>query len=37
VWHGPRTKDPWDLFPTLTAEQHAASDHACLYADFTDL
>ena len=33
VWHGPRTEDPWELYPTLTAEVHAASDHAVIYAD----
>jgi len=33
VWHGPRTNDPWELYPTLTAEVHAASDHALIYAD----
>jgi len=36
VWHGKRTKDPWDLFPTLEAEQQQASDHAAIYADLTD-
>lgn len=33
VWRGPRTRDPWAIYPTLTAEQHAASDHAAIYAD----
>ena len=33
VWHGPRTENPWELYPTLTAEVHAASDHAVIYAD----
>ncbi len=36
VWHGNRTQDPWDLFPTLTREQDQASDHAAIYADLTD-
>lgn len=36
VWRGPRTKDPWDIFPTLTAKQEEASDHAAIYADLTD-
>jgi endonuclease/exonuclease/phosphatase family metal-dependent hydrolase len=36
VWRGPRTKDPWDIFPTLTAKQQEASDHAAIYADVTD-
>ncbi len=33
VWHGPRVKDPWEMYPTLTAEVHAASDHAAIWAD----
>ncbi len=33
VWHGPRTKNPWPIYQTLTAEVHAASDHAAIYAD----
>ena len=33
VWHGPRTSDPWPMYDTLTAEVHAASDHAAIYAD----
>lgn len=33
VWHGPRTQHPWEMFPTLTQEVHAASDHAAIYAD----
>jgi endonuclease/exonuclease/phosphatase family metal-dependent hydrolase len=33
VWHGPRTRDPWPIYETLTAEVHAASDHAAIYAD----
>jgi endonuclease/exonuclease/phosphatase family metal-dependent hydrolase len=36
VWHGNRTRDPWELFPTLTSEVEAASDHAALYADLAD-
>jgi len=36
VWRGPRTKDPWDIFPTLTAKQEEASDHAAIYAVLTD-
>ena len=34
VWRGPRTKNPWPIYETLTAEVHAASDHAAIYADF---
>jgi len=33
VWHGPKTKNPWPIYNTLTAEVHAASDHAAIYAD----
>ncbi|MEU4194183.1 endonuclease/exonuclease/phosphatase family protein [Kribbella sp. NPDC026611] len=33
VWRGPRTKNPWEIYPTLTADVHAASDHAAIYAD----
>ena len=33
VWHGPRTPNPWEMYDTLTAEVHAASDHAAIYAD----
>ena len=33
VWHGPRTENAWDIYPTMTAEVHAASDHAAIYAD----
>lgn len=33
IWRGNRTKNPWPIFDTLTAEVHAASDHAAIYAD----
>ena len=33
VWRGNRTKQPWEIYETLTAEVHAASDHAAMYAD----
>jgi endonuclease/exonuclease/phosphatase family metal-dependent hydrolase len=33
VYHGSRTRNAWDLYPTLTADVHAASDHAAIYAD----
>ncbi len=36
VWHGNRTTDPWDLFPTLERAEHQASDHAAIYADLID-
>lgn len=35
VYRGPRTRNPWDIYPTLTADVHAASDHAAIYADLT--
>lgn len=34
VWHGPRTKNPWPIYETMTGEERAASDHAAIYADF---
>jgi hypothetical protein len=37
VYRGPRTRDPWDIFPTLERKEHEASDHAAIYADLTDL
>jgi endonuclease/exonuclease/phosphatase family metal-dependent hydrolase len=33
VHRGPRTRDPWEIYPTLTAPVHEASDHAAIYAD----
>lgn len=33
VFHGPRTRNAWPMYPTLTADVHAASDHAAIYAD----
>ncbi len=33
VWRGPRTKNRWDVYETMTNEVHAASDHAAIYAD----
>jgi hypothetical protein len=33
VWRGPRTRNPWPIYDTLTADVHAASDHAAIYAD----
>jgi endonuclease/exonuclease/phosphatase family metal-dependent hydrolase len=36
VWHGDRTTDPWDIYPTMTSDVEAASDHAAIYADLTD-
>lgn len=33
VWRGSRTKNPWQLLPTLTEEKEAASDHAAIWVD----
>ena len=33
IWRGPRTKNPWPIFDTLTSDLEAASDHAAIYAD----
>jgi endonuclease/exonuclease/phosphatase family metal-dependent hydrolase len=33
VWRGPRTRNPWPIYDTLTEEVRAASDHAAIYAD----
>jgi endonuclease/exonuclease/phosphatase family metal-dependent hydrolase len=33
VWHGPRTKEPWAMLPTLSREIEAASDHAAVWAE----
>lgn len=32
VWRGKRTKNPWEIYPSLTADVHAASDHAATWA-----
>ncbi|WP_408899387.1 endonuclease/exonuclease/phosphatase family protein [Nocardioides sp. R1-1] len=37
VYRGSRTKDPWEVFPTLDRPEHEASDHAAIYADLEDL
>jgi len=37
VWRGNRTADPWDIYPSMEAPEHEASDHAAIYADLTDL
>ncbi len=36
VYRGPGVRDPWEIFPTLTSRKDEASDHAAIYADFTD-
>lgn len=33
VYRGPRTRDPWEIYETLTDEVDEASDHAAIYAD----
>jgi endonuclease/exonuclease/phosphatase family metal-dependent hydrolase len=33
LWHGSRTQNPWELLPTLTKEEEAASDHAAVWVD----
>jgi len=33
VWRGPRTRNPWPIYETMTGEEQAASDHAAIYAD----
>ncbi len=35
VWRGPRTRNKWDMYDTITSDVHAASDHAAIYADIT--
>jgi endonuclease/exonuclease/phosphatase family metal-dependent hydrolase len=33
IWHGPRTRNPWQMLPTLTQEIEAASDHAAIWVE----
>jgi endonuclease/exonuclease/phosphatase family metal-dependent hydrolase len=33
LWHGPRTQNSWEMLPTLTVEQEAASDHAATWVE----
>lgn len=33
LWHGPRTQNPWEMLPTLTKEEEAASDHAAVWVE----
>jgi len=33
LWHGDRTQNPWELLPTLTKEEEAASDHAAIWVE----
>lgn len=33
LWHGPRTQNPWELLPTLTKPEEAASDHAAIWVE----
>jgi endonuclease/exonuclease/phosphatase family metal-dependent hydrolase len=37
VWRGPRTEDPWDIFPSMHSRTDEASDHAAVYADLLDV
>lgn len=32
VYRGPRTQDPWPVYPLLTAKVHEGSDHAAVWA-----
>jgi endonuclease/exonuclease/phosphatase family metal-dependent hydrolase len=33
LWHGDRTQNPWELLPTLTKPEMAASDHAAIWVE----
>jgi endonuclease/exonuclease/phosphatase family metal-dependent hydrolase len=33
VWRGPRVKNAWQMFDTITSELEQASDHAAIWAD----
>jgi endonuclease/exonuclease/phosphatase family metal-dependent hydrolase len=33
LWHGDRTRNPWELLPTLKDEEQAASDHAAIWVE----
>ena len=33
VWHGPKVKNAWEMLPTLTKEDEAASDHAAVWVE----
>lgn len=33
VWRGSRTREPWEMLPTLSREIEAASDHAAVWAE----
>ncbi|MEE3850194.1 endonuclease/exonuclease/phosphatase family protein [Gordonia sp. LSe1-13] len=33
VWRGPRTRNPWEIYDSLTADVHQASDHAAVWAE----
>jgi endonuclease/exonuclease/phosphatase family metal-dependent hydrolase len=37
VFRGNRTKDPWEVYPTLEKKQEEASDHAAIYAVLSDI
>jgi endonuclease/exonuclease/phosphatase family metal-dependent hydrolase len=33
VWRGPRVRNPWPMYDTITQPQQAASDHAAIWVD----
>jgi hypothetical protein len=38
LWGNPKNKNPpkpevWEIYPEITASQHAASDHAAVWVD----
>ena len=33
VWRDNRTQNRWEIYPTLTGQEHAASDHAAIWAE----
>jgi endonuclease/exonuclease/phosphatase family metal-dependent hydrolase len=33
VWRGPRVKNPWPMYATITRAEQAASDHAAIWVD----
>lgn len=33
VWRGPKVKNPWTMYDTITSEVQSASDHAAIWAE----
>jgi endonuclease/exonuclease/phosphatase family metal-dependent hydrolase len=33
VWHGPKVKNPWPMYDTLTKPEEGASDHAAIWTE----